>query len=295
MKLDFQDLLNKSKVLSIAELTTLVEKTVPLGFTSDILKTFKPNGFFRARPHNHLDGSLTGNSLHSFEHEGEFWNRPAKQIDEPGRCNDIGESLLYCSTDPVTAIIESKPSIGNYVSVSSFELRDTNIFIGSWVKFIGEQYLAQIPDIKHLFSAEDINRTQEFKEMDTFFDDLFHMEVNEENKHLYKLSVAVTKCMLKNLFDGKNQRLIDGMMYSSIERDKKSFNLIYRPEHARVHFVHRKVETYMVTDVNEKEIELVLKKTGYTIGQKNSPFENFKIAWLQGTNKTFKVLKHVHD
>lgn len=295
MKIDYQNLTKQSKVLSIPELTSILEKTIPIGFTSSIWTTFKPKGFFRARPHNNLFGCEINGEVKKFQHEGEFWNKPPEFVSEIGRCNDIKESYLYCSTDLPTAIIESKPKINEYVSVSSFELRNSAIFKGSRIKFIGQRYLCQIPSIKHLFTQADKNRVEEFKEIDLFFDSLFHVDVTEENKYLYKLSNAVTKCMMKNLYDGKNEQLIHGMMYSSIERDKKNYNLIYRPEHARCHFVHHEVLTYEVIDENNDEIILKHRRTGYTAGQKFNSFDNFPIIWIAGSEQVQKVLKNVHD
>ena len=278
----------RAKNIDYVDLLKEVESKISIGFERSFFTSFKPDGFYRARSHTDVLGNVSNGLLFPFLSEKEFWNRRATDIDYFGRCNSIGESYLYCSTDLSTAIIESKPKEGQFVSVTSFELINSN-FPGSRFGFIGEEYLAQIPSISHLFKNFKLN--EEFREIDNLLDELFHINVVSENVHLYKLSSAVTDCVMRNVTDGKNELQTQGMIYSSIERDKKNFNMIYRPEHARQNFYITKIETFKVIDNNKESIQLSLRRIGITSGSKVVLSQNFDVVWQDQPNIPFIIFK----
>lgn len=95
---------------------------------------------------------------------------------------------------------------GSYISVSIYNAKENpanpSELLGSRIIPLGIQYLSKIDSLKKndMFKDYDfVNRKAEFFELDNFLDELFHKEVDENEKHLYKLSVAVTKCMMKNI------------------------------------------------------------------------------------------------
>ena len=183
---EFDDLIVLSRFLKTTELTKIVERKITSigGYQTSFWPNFKVSGFYRTRNHNQLKGNLRKGVFQEFSHEGEFWNPPAK-FTPIGRCNDVGESLLYCSTSWETAIIESRPKVGDFISVTSFNLKEIDKFpdtAGSRINPIGIQYLSQIQDLKknNMFVNYDFeNRSSEFKKLDVFLDDLFHLKTND--------------------------------------------------------------------------------------------------------------------
>lgn len=290
---EFDDLIVLSRFLKTTELTKIVERKITSigGYQTSFWPNFRVSGFYRTRTHNQLKGNLREGILQEFSHEGEFWNPPAK-FTPIGRCNDAGESLLYCSTSWETAIIESRPKVGDFISVTSFNLKDKEKFPfvenGSRINHIGIQYLSQINDLKenNMFANYDFeNRSSEFKKLDVFLDDLFHLKTNDKNKFVYKLSVAVTKCMMKNIQMGEALKQMHGMIYSSIERDNKNYNLVFRPNHARMMFSIYEIQTFEILEIDNNRIRLKLKRIGKTYGTKNHPLDNFNILWEELIDK----------
>jgi hypothetical protein len=278
-------LINLSKEKSLDELVKTVEQeitSVP-NYQISMWENFAAPVLYRARKHNHLYGNSENNILHHFESESEFWNTPP-EISPLGRCQNKGESLLYCSTSWETAISEVRPNAGDFVSVSIYHAgrnaKNPNTFLGSRIIPIGVQYLSQIEHLKHMFQDYDFKgRDEEFYKLDTFLDDLFHANVGEKNQYLYNLSIAVTRCMMKNIFDGEVERQMHGMIYSSIVKNKMDYNLVLRPNHARTIYKLNQVQTFQIFEITESSIKLQLTRNGYTFGEKKHVLDFFEMYW----------------
>jgi hypothetical protein len=284
--MDFGELVNLSQKKSLDELLKIVEQkisSVP-DYQISMWENFSAPVLYRARKHNNLKGNIKNNVLHRFESESEFWNTPP-EFCPLGRCQDKGESLLYCSTSWETAISEVRPDIGDFVSVSIYHARrhvdNPNTFFGSRIIPIGVQYLSQIKRLKHMFHDYDFEgRNPEFYKLDTFLDNLFHGNVAEKEQYLYNLSIAVTKCMMKNLFNGEVEQQMHGMIYSSMVRNKTDYNLVLRPIHARTIYTLNHVQTFQILETTDNFIKLQLKRDGDTSGQKNHYLDFFEMVWF---------------
>ena len=153
---ELDELISLSKKLNVDELTLIVaEKITSVSrYQISMWDDFKAPRLYRARKHNHLEGNTRDGALHRFESESEFWNTPPEHC-PLGRCQTVGESLLYCSTSWETAISEVRPNLGDFVSVSIYNGRPisgrANEIIGSRIVPIGVQYLSQIERLKHMF------------------------------------------------------------------------------------------------------------------------------------------------
>lgn len=94
------------------------------------------------------------------------------------------------------------------------------------------------------------------------------------------MSIAVTKCMMKDLYDGMIQYPAHAMLYSSIQRNNNQFNIIYRPIHARTHFEIKQMRTFYIAEITDSEIVLILKRFGKTVQiPKFDPFDFYRIHW----------------
>lgn len=277
-----EELLNTTEKLSVNELELIVAEQITSA--ENYSRSFWPNlvapQTYRARLHNHLEGRMSGDTLHRFTNEGEYWNPPQDFIYEYGRCNDINESLFYCTNSWETAISEVRPETGQYVSVATFKVKSEDL--GSRISPIGMQYLSQIDSLREGQFFKDYNiqvRSAAFLKLDTYLDDLFHMPVADNEKHKYKLSIAVTKCLMKNIQMGEAIHAMHGIMYSSIIRNKQNYNLLLRPSHARHIYSLFQVQTFLVSDANDDKIKVQLLRNGMTMGTKHHPFDNFEMHW----------------
>lgn len=283
MKLD--ELVDLSKEKALDDLLKIVEQkitSVP-DYQISMWENFTAPVLYRARKHNHLEGNIKKNVLHPFQSESEFWNTP-EEFCPLGRCQNKGESLLYCSTSWETAISEVRPSAGDFVSVSIYHARrrpdNPNTFFGSRISPIGVQYLSQIEHLKDMFKDYNFERSPEFYKLDTFLDDLFHADVSEEEQYMYNLSTAVTRCMMKNILKGETEQQMHGMIYSSIARGKTDYNMVLRPIHGRTIYILDHVQTFQILEVTDNLIKLQLMRNGDTVGQKHHALDFFDMAWF---------------
>lgn len=85
---------------------------------------------------------------------------------------------------------------------------------------------------------------------------------------------------MKNILTDTNELIpMDGLVYSSIERDFKEFNMIYTPEHARENYFIVEIHTFEVVAVNKTNISVLLRRKGIP-DEKKGIEEGFKnINW----------------
>ena len=288
MTIDINQLKKQSSQLPLDDIIKMVENMITQvgGYQTSSWSNLVVPGLYRGRNHNHLEGNVKEGELNIFKDESEFWNPPAEALTQYGRCNDIGESLLYCSNSWETSILETRPIAGSFISVSIYQLKQNPYnpkdLLGSRVMPIGIQYLSKLDSLKkHFKDVDTSNRESRFYELDNFLDELFHYEVDDENNHIYKLSIAVTRCMMKNILTDSGATLLrHGMMYPSIIRNKQSYNFIFRPLHARTIYKLHQVQTFKVLENTSNKVVLQLMRNGYTVGIKLHPLDYFDMVWM---------------
>lgn len=255
----------------------------------NMISNCKMGGLFRARKHNRVDGIQNFDEHLAFTCESQFWNPPA-DICKLGRCNDKNESMFYCTNNLTTAIVEVKPEIGEFVTVALFKPKKPESYNGARLSFVGINTLIKINELQNFF-GNGYDREAEEIELDDKYNELFHQEIKNGNSDLYKLSLAVTKSKMTTLFDPDQQVFYEmhGMLYSSIEHKRRHFNLVYRPDHIRLHYGIAELRTYKVVDKTEKETILVEERIGHrhkAIIQ--DPFDYFGLKW-QNSSTTLAV------
>lgn len=247
-------------------------------FQSLFIRRFHVSGFYRARVHDSLFGV---NDNWHFKSEQEFWNREAESITSIGRCNDVKQSYLYCSTDFNTAVLESRPKKRKFISVSRFNLINDENYNGARTAIIGAKYLSEMQVLKNLIKLKNFQGDSEFSKIDKTLDELFHQNVSKKEHHLYKMSIAVTSCMMRNLIcDDEIQYPMHAMLYPSIQRNKQHFNIIFKPIHARIHYELTEVMTFFINEEDDDKFQLVSKRVGTTVkSEKFDPLDFYKIEW----------------
>lgn len=248
------------------------------GFDHWYFPDFSPHGLFRARSHNHVKGSNGNEGLHVFNNEKEFWNPPS-DIVKRGRCNDHKESVFYCSNELLTAVIESRPKVGEFVTVGAFESLIEGKRPQHRLAFIGYKYLREIPTLSNMMAKANPDFRGGMITVDEFLNELFHKEI-KDNAHYYKLSIAVTKCMMTDIVNGAGDIFKHhGMIYPSILRHHKSFNIVLKPIYARYHKIVT-LNTFQVIEYDSTKIHLKLIRYGKPQGSKLDAAQNLDIIWV---------------
>lgn len=289
----FSHILNESENLDVPTLKKMIADLMNSGkyYTRQMIKSFVPNGMYRARPHNFKYGNIDSDGKkHRFKNENEFWNPPSNQC-TLGRCNDKNESILYCTNDPETALLEVKPTKG-FISLSLFKPRGNG---SSRAMYIGEESLSKVETVKHLFKNSEQNPL--LLELDSYLDKLFYLNIDDENKHLYKVSAAVTQNLMSNiLYESGKQKTMQAMLYSSLAKKHETFNFVLRPNHAIYLYRLSVIQTLEILENTDSFIKLQLVRVGHPISSRNHPLDNPKVKWRNINNgEIWEVKKPTRD
>lgn len=286
--MDLEEIRSKCETEEIDVLKELISiEMLKVDYGSMFWKNQTYAGLYRARKHNDILGRVDKDGqLHKFINEKEYWNPPPESIKYLGRCNDINESMFYSSNEFETAIAEVRPQKGDFVSVATFGWHSTlsvKAFLPSLkINPIGVQYLAQIPNFKKHLKDFDLNsRGQKFLEVDNFLDSLFCEIVPAKENYKYKLSIAVTKCLLADITNGRDTFSMNGIIYPSIIRDFSSINILLKPYVAINTLYIRAVQTFEVIDENNDGLVLRIKRHGYLEKVKEHAADKFDIVWQE--------------
>ena len=274
-------LLRNSKYKTVDRLRTEVAKLITSykGYGTKVWDNFEPHGLYRARQHNHLEGNLTDVGLQKFTSELEFWNNPAENC-TLGRCNDVGESIFYCSNEFEVAIQEIKPW-KEYITTSVFCPKPKqNQTSTSHAIPIGIEYLAELPALEKFFKPIEKENIR-FEELDSFLNYLFYNNIIQGNSHLYKLSTAIFKNMMSPIRNGTMDIPMQGLVYSSMARDKKGFNIAFKPGHVISNYYIYGVQTHKVLENTDKAITIQLIRNGEVQRIRNSVSESSDISWYE--------------
>lgn len=277
--MDFEKLIEDSKEKDIITLKEEISQIMlNKRYTTDVFTTFTFNGFYRARKHNNFKGNFVDGILFEFINEKEFWNPPVKNA-KMGRCNNESESMFYCSSDFTTAVLEVKPEVGDFITVTNFK----NLHIYEKPEFrikpIGKTYLIQIPALELLF--EDVKLDQRQYEIEEFLDKLFHQNIEDDEVYKYKLSIAIAHIFLTN-GTNKEKAIIetDGLIYPSIIRNQKSYCFVLKPYIAHCYFTIFNIQTMEVLEIGNDFMKLKLLRNGFPEFEKIYPKDLFNIDWM---------------
>ena len=273
-----KSLLLYSRFVKIKELEKIVGKVMlDVNYDSSFFPDIKFHGLFRARAHNNLKGSLRNGRVKNFNKESAFKNPPSSKVNR-GRCNDHGESMFYSSNELFTSIVESRPRVNEYVTVAVYEnLYDGKLFEHR-ISPVGYRYLRKIPTLTQMMIKMNPDNRKGFTQVDDFLDKLFHRKI-KKNAHYYKLSNAVTNCMMKDIINDAGTVLRQhGLIYSSILRNKRSFNVVLKPFYVNYYKIVE-LYTFQILEYNRKELRLKLLRLGELDGTKTDPAQDLGISW----------------
>lgn len=153
----------------------------------------------------------------------DLWCPPIDKIKKIGRCNDVGEQILYVSGGGDTALREINPPVGSIVTCLECEVvENIRLFeIGVLKNNQRELFLQQLQKM-HINSLEHFyNNDKSLIDLDSKLKDYIVeeftkcVEVGEE--HLYKKTISIAKYFLSN-------PTIEALMFPSIKSDLLTIN-----------------------------------------------------------------------
>ncbi|MCI4443782.1 MAG: RES domain-containing protein [Lentimicrobium sp.] len=287
--MDFEKLIKDSKEKDIATLKEEISQIMlDKRYTTDIFTSFTFNGLYRARKHNNVKGNLVDGTLFEFSNEKEFWNPPIENA-KMGRCNNENETMFYCSSDFITAILEIKPVIGDFITVTNFK----NLYTQNKPEFrinpVGKAYLIKIPELELPFENYTLDQSQ--YEIEDFLDKLFHQNVGDNELYKYKLSIAIAHIFLTN-GTNKERAIIetDGLIYPSIIRNQKSYCFVLKSYIAHCYFAIFSIQTLEVLELGKDFIKLKLLRNGYPEFEKIYPKDLFNVYWMKPPNESVEII-----
>lgn len=166
--------------------------------------------FYRIRKFNSKDPRIVFKKMSS---EQDAWNPPSEMIKKRNRLNKIGESLLYLSTQPETAMEELKVKHDDLTALIIYEakqnIKTTNI--GLWME---KPFLSDEENLKVRLICN-------------FLREEFTRDVGKGTEYLYRVSERIAK----DFFDLPEEASY-AWRYPSIA-SKPSVNICFRPHPAR--------------------------------------------------------------
>jgi hypothetical protein len=287
--MDFEKLIEESKEKDISTLKEEISQIMlDKSYINNTFTNFTFDGFYRARKHTDITGDFKDGTFFEFVNEKEFWNPPIENA-KISRCNEDGESMFYCASDFITAILETKPVVGVYITVTLFININTQTKPSFRISPIGVTYLTQIPKLDLLFKNYKINPNQ--NEIQEFLDKLFHQNIGDNEVYKYKLSIAIADIFLTNTTNEKKAIIeTDGLIYSSIIRNKKSYCFVLKPYIAHRYFKIKIIQTIKVLELGNDFIKLKLLRNGVPEYEKLYPKDLFNIYWMKPPNTDIEII-----
>lgn len=202
-----------------------------------------------------------------------------EQVLKNGRANFINQSMLYAAVNPLTAINEMKPDIGDLVTTTIWKQKENTflvicpIFKKTSVDNIchNEMSLRFNISYEHELKQHSTNKAEQIDLLLQFMADCFAKDVDYDNNYDYFLSAYYANRIYK--FYGSK---IDALVYPSVADRLEFSNLAIKPEIFDSHF-----EPYEVIEGVVVEKPNYINNNGYQIKimGKTKNFENELIIW----------------
>ena len=210
-----------------------------------------------------------------------------EHLAEYNRCNLINEGVFYAALDLTTAIWETKPQVGDYITISEWKIKEgeklnihsvfhpklTNVNLDSQYAF--DQYLEKQKKLSQ-------NIANVFEEILLFFTEEFMKIVDKENKQNYFFSAINASRFLQSKPD-KNGFKIEAISYPSIKMNLGTTNIAIPNDIVLRKLDLVSIKTYDVLETNYDETNLyntdILSFSPYVLKSKTFDYENDKIIY----------------
>lgn len=189
---------------------------------------------------------------------------PPCKVKKNGRANYIGQSILYATFNPVTAIKEMKPDENDLVTISTWKQneKDYSLKISPIFKITSldnithnELSLRFKQDYKTFSKRFSKEEAEQIDELLSFIAECFSKEVEYGNNYDYIMSAYFANKILFEYWDGN----IDAIIYPSVPERLTSPNIAIKPEIFDSYFQLIEVEeSVLISKPNESNPGYVL-------------------------------------
>lgn len=241
----------------------------------------KPKGVFRARKNNEIDEFQRVNQLWYPD-----WNLIDIKFHKYGRCNNVGQSVFYCSTDLSTTIVEIRPNKDDLITTVDYGPANGMEEISTITNPIGINYLKKLEYYSDIFTNDTHNKSdilyQKNFKLDEYLNSKFHEIIEEEENFKYKITYAVSKILMNGF---------DCLIYPSISYKMKGANLVFKPGFVDNNIVIRDAYIWKVKSVLNDTIELEPFKQLHKIIFPDKNYKNGIIEWRNLPKERIETLK----
>lgn len=189
--------------------------------------------------------------------EVKYLKQPPKElVKRYGRANNIQESVLYATFDPITALSEMRPNIGDLITVSTWKLKNdhdltvTPIFKNSTKDGIIHNEVSLRARIEYNKVVKQYDE-QFRKQLDIilqFVADCFNKEVEDTNHYDYYLSSHYANRIFSELQNGD----IEAILYPSVRQSLTLTNIAMKPDIFENNYAIENVEESILTQIPSK-------------------------------------------
>ena len=172
---------------------------------------------------------------------------PADKVSKYGRANLIGQSIFYSTSNPITAMKEMKPQLGDLITTSTWKQKEDDYYLKISPIFKITSLAGDIHNelslkfkvaYQNSISHHPKEVAEQIDELLQFVADCFAKDVDYGNNYDYVLSAFYANKIL-NEFEGGT---IDALVYPSVA-DKLDFsNVAIKPNVLDEHFALYQVE-----------------------------------------------------
>jgi len=131
-------------------------------------------------------------------------------------------------------------------------------------------------------------------DIDRNLENLFLLDVKENEKEKYKLSIAVSKCLLERIINQFSEiRLMDALIYPSLVSNiYKSANFAFIPISLIENYIITSIQTFRVLEMKNNTVTIKLVKYLLTHGQKFNSLFWKEIPNESGEEYSFNCFSH---
>jgi len=205
-------------------------------------------------------------------------NPPANLVSRLGRANLQQQSVLYATFDPLTALSEMRPEVGDLVTTSTWKLKTDHdltfspVFKNSTKDGIVHNEMALKASLH--YAKELRNHDEETaKQIDIlikFMADCFSKDVDPNNHFDYFMSAYFANKIFYNFENGE----VDAILYPSVRQSLTLTNISIKPLIFEHNYQIDLVEEGIVTNVPSMIGGWTFNGTGYC-----KDFDGNKITW----------------
>lgn len=205
-------------------------------------------------------------------------NPPENKVKSYGRANLIGQSVLYATNNPLTALAEMRPRENQLITISIWKLKTdyslnvNSIFKNSPTKNGVQNEITIMAQMEYAKLKSKVGYSKELLEqidlLIQFICDCFSKEVNDSNHFDYFLSAHYANQIFTNLQGGE----IDAILYPSVRQSLELTNIAMKSNVFKSNYVLESVKESRLITIQNNSWQL--EGTGYS-----KQFENGIIKW----------------